>query len=72
MRLLLIIILGVLVVTFTWGLLVHVFDGNMSFQRYGSYYISEVVNNAAYLGEFVKKRAVPVKRRSEPDGAYNA
>ena len=69
MRLILVIIAGVFLVTYSWGWVIHVQDGLMGTKRYTEYYLNEVNDQIHYLIEesgkiiaFVKK---PLPERKE-------
>ena len=61
MRLLLIIVLGVLFVTYTWDWIVLVPAGSMDTKSYTQYYCSEVVDQFRYFFEGVEKIAHSAK-----------
>ena len=69
MRLLLIVILGVLLVTYAWGWLVHVQDGMMTPSNYTEYYVREAKDDLGYFLEGLKKITAfakkPLARRQE-------
>lgn len=65
MKLVGIIIAGVIAVTFFWGVLVHVMDGNMTFSQYAVYYGKETTENFKFIGEIFHKQMQPMHRRGE-------
>jgi hypothetical protein len=65
-RLLGVIIVGVFLVTYVWGVLVRVVDGTMTMKGYNAYYIHETRENISYVGELASKKfqafSKPVRR----------
>ena len=55
MRLLMAIILGVLLVTYAWGWLIHVSAGSMDTRRYTRYYLREVSDQIDFILEETEK-----------------